>query len=25
VATLPEGFEHPGKGFVGLHIMYRTL
>jgi len=25
VATLPEGFEHPAKGFVGLHIMYRTL
>ena len=25
VATLPEGFEHPAKGFVGLHIMYRKL
>jgi L-amino acid N-acyltransferase YncA len=25
IATLPEGFEHPAKGFVGLHIMYRTL
>ncbi len=25
VATLPEGFEHPTKGFVGLHIMYRRL
>ena len=25
VATLPEGFEHPAKGFVGLHIMYRRL
>jgi L-amino acid N-acyltransferase YncA len=25
VATLPEGFEHATKGFVGLHIMYRTL
>ena len=25
IATLPEGFEHPAKGFVGLHIMYRKL
>ncbi|MEU4832817.1 GNAT family N-acetyltransferase [Streptosporangium sp. NPDC023615] len=25
VATLPEGFEHPARGFVGLHIMYRRL
>ena len=25
MATLPEGFEHPTKGFVGLHIMYRKL
>jgi L-amino acid N-acyltransferase YncA len=25
VATLPEGFHHPGKGYVGLHIMYRAL
>ncbi|MEE1926924.1 GNAT family N-acetyltransferase [Streptomyces sp. TRM 70351] len=25
VATLPEGFEHPRHGFVGLHIMYRKL
>ncbi|HEY0451852.1 GNAT family N-acetyltransferase [Actinophytocola sp.] len=25
VATLPEGFEHATKGFVGLHIMYRKL
>lgn len=25
LATLPEGFEHPVKGFVGLHIMYRRL
>lgn len=25
IATLPEGFEHPEKGFVGLHIMYRKL
>jgi L-amino acid N-acyltransferase YncA len=25
LATLPEGFEHPVKGYVGLHIMYRRL
>jgi L-amino acid N-acyltransferase YncA len=25
VATLPEGFEHPAKGYVGLHIMFRRL
>ncbi|GAA3015009.1 GNAT family N-acetyltransferase [Streptosporangium longisporum] len=25
MATLPEGFEHPTRGFVGLHIMYRLL
>jgi GNAT superfamily N-acetyltransferase len=25
LATLPEGFRHPEKGFVGLHIMYRRL
>ncbi|MDT3400486.1 GNAT family N-acetyltransferase [Streptomyces sp. B1866] len=25
VATLPEGFHHPVKGYVGLHIMYRLL
>ena len=25
LATLPEGFQHPAKGFVGLHIMYRKL
>jgi hypothetical protein len=25
LATLPEGFEHPAKGYVGLHIMYRSL
>lgn len=25
LATLPEGFEHPDKGYVGLHIMYRSL
>ncbi|MDF3290003.1 GNAT family N-acetyltransferase [Streptomyces silvisoli] len=25
LATLPEGFHHPTKGYVGLHIMYRRL
>lgn len=25
LGTLPEGFNHPAKGFVGLHIMYRRL
>ncbi|WP_199432855.1 GNAT family N-acetyltransferase [Qaidamihabitans albus] len=25
IATVPEGFEHPVHGYVGLHIMYRTL
>ncbi|UNO41420.1 GNAT family N-acetyltransferase [Streptomyces sp. MST-110588] len=25
MTTLPEGFQHPTKGFVGLHIMYRRL
>jgi ribosomal protein S18 acetylase RimI-like enzyme len=25
VATIPEGFLHPVKGYVGLHIMYRKL
>jgi L-amino acid N-acyltransferase YncA len=25
IATVPEGFEHPAMGFVGLHIMFRTL
>ncbi|MEV6162177.1 GNAT family N-acetyltransferase [Streptomyces sp. NPDC052052] len=25
LGTLPEGFEHPQHGFVGLHIMYRPL
>ncbi len=25
LATVPEAFEHPGKGFVGVHIMYRPL
>lgn len=25
LGTLPEGFNHPKKGFVGLHIMHRPL
>ncbi len=25
MTTLPEGFRHPVKGYVGLHIMYRKL
>lgn len=25
LATVPEGFRHPAHGYVGLHIMYRTL
>lgn len=25
LATLPEGFRHPRHGYVGLHIMFRTL
>jgi ribosomal protein S18 acetylase RimI-like enzyme len=25
LATVPEGFHHPVKGYVGLHIMYRRL
>lgn len=25
LGTLPAGFRHPTKGFVGLHIMYREL
>lgn len=25
LATVPEGFEHPTEGFVGLHIMFRRL
>ena len=25
LATLPEGFNHPALGYVGLHIMYRRL
>ena len=25
VGTLPEAFEHPQHGYVGLHVMYRRL
>ena len=25
MTTLPEGFDHPRHGYVGLHIMYRRL
>jgi L-amino acid N-acyltransferase YncA len=25
LATIPEGFCHPTRGFVGLHIMFRRL
>jgi GNAT superfamily N-acetyltransferase len=25
LATVPEAFDHPTKGYVGLHVMYRTL
>ncbi|MFI5759301.1 GNAT family N-acetyltransferase [Streptomyces sp. NPDC051569] len=25
LGTLPEGFRHPVKGYVGLHIMHRVL
>jgi ribosomal protein S18 acetylase RimI-like enzyme len=25
LATVPEGFEHPVHGYVGLHVMYRRL
>jgi ribosomal protein S18 acetylase RimI-like enzyme len=25
LATIPEGFRHPTRGFVGLHIMFRRL
>lgn len=25
LGTLPEGFDHPTEGFVGLHIMHRRL
>jgi GNAT superfamily N-acetyltransferase len=25
LGTIPEGFHHPAKGYVGLHIMYRRI
>ena len=25
LATIPEGFRHPTRGFVGLHIMFQRL
>jgi GNAT superfamily N-acetyltransferase len=25
LAMVPEAFDHPAHGYVGLHIMYRTL
>jgi GNAT superfamily N-acetyltransferase len=25
LGTVPEGFRHPTKGYVGLHVMYRRL
>jgi L-amino acid N-acyltransferase YncA len=25
IGTLPEAFQHPTKGYVGLHIMFRRL
>jgi ribosomal protein S18 acetylase RimI-like enzyme len=25
LATIPEGFRHPTKGYVGLHVMHRRL
>ena len=25
LGTVPEGFEHPTQGFVGLHVMHRKL
>jgi L-amino acid N-acyltransferase YncA len=25
IGTLPEGFRHPQRGYVGLHIMHRPL
>jgi hypothetical protein len=25
LATVPEGFRHPVRGYVGLHVMYRRL
>lgn len=25
LGTIPEGFRHPERGYVGLHVMYRAL
>ncbi|MGO1240668.1 MAG: GNAT family N-acetyltransferase, partial [Cellulosimicrobium funkei] len=25
LATVPEAFDHPVHGLVGLHVMHRTL
>ena len=25
LATVPESFNHPERGYVGLHIVYRAL
>jgi ribosomal protein S18 acetylase RimI-like enzyme len=25
MATIPDGFHHPTRGYVGLHVMYRPL
>lgn len=25
LGTVPEGFHHPARGYVGLHVMYRRL
>ena len=25
LGTVPEGFHHPARGYVGLHVMYRSL
>jgi ribosomal protein S18 acetylase RimI-like enzyme len=25
LATVPEAFQHPTRGYVGLHIMHRRL
>jgi GNAT superfamily N-acetyltransferase len=25
LGTVPEGFHHPTRGYVGLHVMYRRL
>ncbi|MDP9239140.1 MAG: GNAT family N-acetyltransferase [Actinomycetota bacterium] len=25
IGTIPEAFQHPTKGYVGLHVMYRHL